>query len=53
MRTITSAELNGIKTLAKSMSTKDLKWQISRARSMGIPTAGVKIFKNELATRKD
>ena len=48
----TQAELIGIAAVAKSMSCKDLEWQIANAKKLGIPADLNKVFKDELATRK-
>lgn len=49
----TKAELDGIKAVAKTMATKDLKWQIANAKKLRIPANLNQAFKAELATRKD
>lgn len=47
-----AAEIEGMKNVAKSMSVKDLEWQIANAKKLGIPTHLNQVFKNELAARK-
>lgn len=48
---LTQAEKTGAQQLAKSMSTKDLKWQIANAAKTGT-AALAPIFKAELASRE-
>jgi len=46
------AEVAGIKSMAKSMSDKDLEWQIANGKKLGIPANMTQLFKAELASRK-
>lgn len=45
---ITPAERQGAMALAKSMTVKDLKWQIANAKKLGIPVDMTRIFKDML-----
>lgn len=46
------AEMNGIKEMAKSMSLKDLQWQIANSKKLRIPASLNAVFKAELEKRK-
>lgn len=48
---MTPAETTGMKAFAKSMSLKDLKWQIANAKKCNMPAEATKIFKEELEAR--
>jgi hypothetical protein len=48
----TQAEITGIKSMAKNMSTKDLKWQIANAKKLRIPADLNNLFKEELDNRE-
>lgn len=49
---VSKAEMEGVKSVAKSMSDKDLKWQIANSKKLGIPPSLNQAFKDELASRK-
>jgi len=49
---ITPAEHQGAMALAKSMTVKDLKWQIANAKKLGIPADMTQIFKDMLEIRE-
>lgn len=48
----TQAEKTGIAAMAKSMSDKDLDWQIANARKLRIPSDLNEIFKAEQKRRQ-
>lgn len=50
---MTEAEKIGIRAIAKSMSLKDLRWQIANARTCGLTAAMVELFKAELSSRSE
>jgi hypothetical protein len=50
-RPLTEAEMTAARNLAKSMSLRDLQWQVTNGRKLGIPPIMTKIFEAELAVR--
>ena len=48
----TQAEKYGVESMAKSMSVKDLEWQIANGKKLGIPAHLTKVFRDELAVRE-
>ena len=49
---MTEAERNGAMQLAKSMSIRDLKWQIANAKKLKIPADMNQVFKEMLELRE-
>ena len=52
-RDASEAEVTGVTSMAKSMSDKDLAWQVANAKKLHIPADINRIFQEELARRKN
>ena len=48
----TQMEISASRNIAKSMSDRDLEWQVANQKKLRIPNDLNKVFKDELARRK-